>query len=54
MSKMNEVLAKTKEIDALTASIGVKTSEMGELGVQIVSRKHSATKEKGVAISCFR
>jgi len=33
------VAAKTKEIDALTASIEEKTSSIGELGVQIVQMK---------------
>jgi len=33
------VAAKTKEIDALTASIEDKTSKIGELGVQIVQMK---------------
>jgi len=33
------VAAKTKEIDALTASIEKKTSSIGELGVQIVQMK---------------
>jgi len=41
------VAAKTKEIDALTASIEDKTTSIGELGVQIVSMKEDLSDSEG-------